>query len=114
MGNELQGVLGKVDFSHQVLVAAAVGARARANGSLRLTRVQIYDSTVKPYVAIGVNNNACQLPSGESYPFVLAVIERPAHLRKLSSFDHQNFPNGCAPVATGKANDPLQGGADRD
>jgi hypothetical protein len=96
LGERLERVLAQIDFSRQILVAAAVGERMNANGALNLMRLDVNDSVVTPYVQIGVNKAGCDQPSLASYPYVLAAAGRPKKSLPTGGMDHQNYPNGCA------------------
>lgn len=104
MGDHLEQVLSQVDFDHQVLVVAAVGERPTATGKLEIRKIDEHDSIFDPYVLIGVNDNECAMPGGRSFPFVIAVVERPKlPPRAHGGFDYQNFPDGCKPILSGDA-----------
>src|SRR5450432_2605934 len=101
LGEQAKLVLSQVDFSHQVLVAAAVGERSTNTGNVSIQLIEAHQSIVTPYVRLGVNSPECIEPKRPSYPFVLAVIEKLEGLRPVTGYDHQNFPDGCKPVPSG-------------
>jgi hypothetical protein len=96
LGDRIDKILAEVDFSRQVLVAAAVGERMNANGALSLARLDVNDSRVAPYVQVGVNKAGCDQPSLASYPFVLIAVGRPKKTLPTGGMNAQDYPNGCA------------------
>ena len=101
---QLEQALSQVSFQRQVLVAVAVGKRENATGALTIDRID-RDSAVIPYVLIGVNDTGCSHSHAASYPFVLAVIDRPKESTPSIGYFFQNFPDGCKAVVTGVPND---------
>jgi hypothetical protein len=102
LGERIEEILSEVDFSRQILVAAAVGERTNANGALSVVRLDVNASVVTPYVQIGVNDSRCDQPPLASYPFVLVAAGRPKRALPSGAVDHQNYPNGCARTVSGK------------
>jgi hypothetical protein len=108
---QLEQLLSSVDFKAQILIAVAIGKRDNVTGSLMVSNVRAYRSSVSPYVRIGVNEGDCQNGFNTSYPFALIVIERPKSEWRFSGYDHQNFPDGCKEPKSGSPNDdtPTEG-----
>jgi hypothetical protein len=96
LGDRIDEILPEVDFSRQILVAAAAGERMSANGALGLARVDVNDSMVTPYVQIGVNRSGCDQPALASYPFVLIAVGRPKKTLPTGGMNIREYPNGCA------------------
>jgi hypothetical protein len=102
LGDRLDQVLSQVDFAQQILIAAAAGARTTANGDLSLSRIDVNDSVVTPYLQIGVNKPGCEQPMNNSYPFVLAARGRTRKNLPSGGMDFQNYLNGCTRTASGE------------
>jgi hypothetical protein len=99
LGAKAKNLLSQVDFSHQLLVASAVGARENTTGNVSVDRVFVIDGSVMTSLRIGVNGEGCKQPKVASYPFVLTVIEKPTAFNPDSGGqDLQNFDDGCKPV----------------
>ena len=101
LSNDVDATLAKVDFDHEVVLAAAVGERTNVNTSLRIARVR----ELVTYVEIGVNMPNCGQPHGYSYPFVLLAVPKPTSPYAAPGYDYQNYGNGCAPPLSGSPHD---------
>ena len=100
--NELEGILSKVDFARDVLIAVAVGERQNVNVPAKAVAA---DGLVI-YLQSGVNMPDCAEPKGSSYPFVLVSVPKVKSQFASQGYDHQNYGNGCAKVMTGIPHDP--------
>ncbi len=98
---ELESILAQVDFKTHLLAVSAVGAR-KAVTNVSVEGVSWTRTSASITVFVGVADTTCIGPRPNSYPFVVAVIERPAEYDGLSSYYHQNFPDQCGPVHEGK------------
>ncbi len=102
--SELDKILSNVDFGSEIMVALNFGKRESATGSTYITDVK-YNSVYKSLnVAglIGVNERDCSKSHQISYPFVLAIAERPPSFPDYPSLYVQNFSDGCKDVISPK------------
>jgi hypothetical protein len=99
---QLEEILSRVDFTRDVLIAAAVGMRDDVNAPAKVVEV---DELVV-YLEIGVNTADCTEPIRLSYPFVLVSVPRPKLPIPSEGFDHKGYENGCRPEMSGVPHDP--------
>jgi hypothetical protein len=102
---ELERVLSRIAFEHEILVVAAVGLRETAT-NVALDGISVWESNaITTYIRVGVIEADCSQPRSKSYPFVLAVVERPKKFNGSGGYHHQNYPDGCKAVARGSPNE---------
>lgn len=102
LGDQTQAMLSQVDFSHQILIVATVGERSTTTGNVSISEIWKFGAGIVPFVRIGVNERSCNEPRRASFPFVVAVIEKPSAFNpNEGGYDNQNFPDGCKAVPGG-------------
>jgi len=102
---QLETLLSQISFDTQMLMVSAVGERENITGTLKIQDVNQDEDSLTVFLLIGVNGPGCTYPHALSYPFVVAIVDRPTRFDGLGSYYHQNFPDGCKPAKTGKPND---------
>ena len=103
---KLAELINRVDFSGQVIVALASGRRANASGRFHITDVS-YNSLLESwsiYGTVGVNQDGCNRPAEESYPFAVAIADAPAKKPITSGGGISNFPDECLDLSEGEPN----------
>jgi hypothetical protein len=107
---EYEKLLSKIDFGHQILVAVAVGERESASGAVKITYFrQLTDLKNPPMdisALVGIVGSGCAKKGLISYPFALAVFERPEKFQTVGGIDIGNFDDGCKTEKSGEPNDP--------
>ncbi|GAB1597157.1 hypothetical protein PAGU2638_28370 [Lysobacter sp. PAGU 2638] len=94
---QLNSLLTRVDFATHVLAVSAVGER-EAVTDVSLESVMWDETSISVNVFVGVAGSQCSGPRPRSFPFVVAIIERPERFDGLSNFFHQNYPAECGPM----------------
>lgn len=92
---QLASVLNEMDFDRQVLLAMAAGTRHNLTGTVSIQKIKVTNTSVTPYIHLGVNEEHCAEPEKESFPFVLLAIEWPKTKKLTLGIYHQNYPDGC-------------------
>lgn len=96
---EYERILSKVEFGRQALVVFAIGERMSASGNVEITRMFQYrgkDFPTNISALVGIRASECTEKSGfVSYPFVVAVFEKPENFQPYGGFDAGNFSDGC-------------------
>mgnify|MGYP003621297122 CR=1 FL=1 len=100
---QLNSLLSQVSFDSQMLVVTAVGERDPVTGRLEVDPLSQNENSLMVYLLIGVNE--CTGPHAKSYPFAVAVVDRPVRFDGIGNYFHQNFPDGCKAVKSGVPND---------
>ena len=93
---ELDRVLSQVSFENQMLAVGAVGKREGATG-VKIDHISQREAALTVILLIGVNDDGCGESRSASFPFVLAIVDRPAKFDRTESSFHQNYPDGCKP-----------------
>lgn len=102
---ELAGVLSKINFQNQLLIAFITGQTVQASGTVIVKRVRQYqiDNGLMVYGRLGINVEDCGNAKLRNVnPFVLIAIERPVNFPPTMSYDLQAFPDECRPSSTDK------------
>lgn len=97
---ELDALLAEVDFQTNLLAVSAIGERTAVT-KVSVESVSWTETSVFLTVFIGVAEKSCPGPRPSSYPFVVAVVARPARYDGVAGYYHQNFPDLCEPVHEG-------------
>ena len=100
---ELKSILEKVDFNKQIVVALSFGKRETATGTIHISNVK-YNTVYKSLTIsglIGVNQKDCTENRLESFPFALAIAERPQTISDHPGLSIHNFPDGCKKIVSG-------------
>lgn len=100
---ELNSLLNRVDFNKQIVVALSFGKRETATGTIYISNVK-YNTVYKSLTIsglIGVNQKGCSEKRIKSFPFALAIAERPSTISDYPGFSIQNFPDGCKKIVSG-------------
>jgi hypothetical protein len=98
---ELNTLLGKADFSKQVLVAYSFGKRTNASGKIVLADLRYEYQGYTIATRIGVVPDSCRVRETASYPFVVGVTDAFPNAR-VTGFDTSNFPDKCGPIVSGE------------
>lgn len=93
-----KNLIEKVDFSKQMVLAFGVGKIQSFSGNIAINSVYQYtgveDLPMNIRVKLGILRNECKLEKF-SFPFVLAIIERPQRLSAESGYDVSTFTDEC-------------------
>ena len=95
--DELNHLLGQVDFEYQLLVSLSAGKRANTSGNIFIRSVD-YDeriNTLSVSGRVGVNTSPCEGYESDLFPFALAVVERPAVEFHEGGYYLSNFRDDC-------------------
>jgi hypothetical protein len=110
-GSRYEQIISQTNFDHQALMAFAIGELPGASGNANIVRISQYQSEDDPLMIemlIGIKARECKERKGLiSYPFVVAVFEKPKNFRRQSSFYFGNFDDGCGPESSGTAIDSV-------
>lgn len=108
---ELNVILSEVDFKNQIVVAFAIGERSTATGTMYINKVSYNAILESLFVGarVGVNEAGCKFLPAKSYPFALAVAERPPQVPASRGNGVSNFPDGCKQPKSGTPLAPAEG-----
>lgn len=88
-----------VDFSKQMVVFVQQAQRDASADRSFINRIEFSDGPnplLVVYVRTPVWLDMCHPDSSQSYPYMIAVIDKPGHLPVTTGIDEQNFPmEGC-------------------
>lgn len=99
---ELEEILNRIDFENVVLMVLSIGGMTNHSGKVVLNtfeKKKDWDSYTVG-VSVGVISPECELPSSESFPFILATAPRIKDMQ-VTSRSRSNFPDECGPVVSG-------------
>lgn len=93
-----QKLLKQTDFSKQMIVAVAAGERTTFSGKMTISYIYEYtgvkDLPLNLLVQTGVMNEKCRVEK-VSFPFVLAIVDKPSGFKYIGGLDVQNFEDVC-------------------
>lgn len=95
---DYQKLLDQTDFSRQVIVAFSAGEMESFSGKIHIASVYQYtgskDLPINLRVKIGVLNSECKVDT-ISFPFAIAIIERPKEFSPVGGLDVTTFEDQC-------------------
>lgn len=86
-----------VDFSAHLVVIAFAGEQLAVNAPMFINRIDYEPqfSGIDVFVRVPVPTKDCKKPQ-DSYPYVIAVMDKPVKKPVTTGYDRQNFPfDGC-------------------
>lgn len=99
---ELKEILNRVDFENDVLMVLSIGKMTNHSGKVVLNtfkKKKDWDGYAVS-VMVGVIPSKCEVPSSDSFPFILAKAPRIKNIQ-VTSRSRSNFPDQCGPIVSG-------------
>lgn len=93
-----QKLLKQTDFSKQIIVSVAVGKMTTFSGKMTIWYIYEYtgvdDLPLNLLVRTGVLSEECKVIR-DSFPFALAIVEKPPGFKYVGGVDVQYFKDAC-------------------
>jgi hypothetical protein len=94
-----QKIVAQVNFNSQIIVALTAGKVYSFSGNIKIVSVNQYlgvdDRPLNFVIKVGVLQDKCRV-MGNSTPFILAIVDRPAGFQPYGGFDLSNFEDQCS------------------